>query len=358
MKHLLGILLFALSFTCINVTQAQTQVKKINPEFTNDGGVVYSLPKTSLVIHANITKYTYKAGPYFRYAEKYLGIKDPVTKDHTLYKLEDVRVLNEGIPDPNNTYLITFKKGTTAPFVYLTEEGLLCSINAEYSAEESELQKARKKVKQEKVRDVSVFSEELILAGSISKQAEVAAKQIYRIRESRMNILTGEADNLPPDGEAMKIVIQQLEEEERALTNLFAGVITKQQDYYETTIEPSESPQRIIAFRFSDLRGALPSDDLGGTPIYLKTTPIQIAPQLTEKELAKKMKSLKGVVYNVPGSVMVELSKQGEILFQEELPVAQFGTKQSLTKQMFENDKAPIKVYFIPETGALKQIIQ
>lgn len=58
--------------------------------------------------------------------------------------------------------------------------------------------------------DASVFSEELLMAGSTAKQAEVAAKQIYRIRESRLNILTGEADNLPPDGEAMKLVIQQL----------------------------------------------------------------------------------------------------------------------------------------------------
>lgn len=47
------------------------------------------------------------------------------------------------------------------------------------------------------------------MAGSTARQAEVAAKQIYRIRESRLNILTGEADNLPPDGEAMKLVIQQ-----------------------------------------------------------------------------------------------------------------------------------------------------
>ena len=54
--------------------------------------------------------------------------------------------------------------------------------------------------------DASVFSEELLMAGSTAKQAEVAAKQIYRVRESRLNILTGEADNLPPDGEAMKLV--------------------------------------------------------------------------------------------------------------------------------------------------------
>ncbi|KAI4367809.1 hypothetical protein C825_000006 [Parabacteroides sp. ASF519] len=76
--------------------------------------------------------------------------------------------------------------------------------------------------------DASVFSEELLMAGSTARQAEVAAKQIYRIRESRLNILTGDADNLPPDGEAMKLVIQQLEEQEKALTNLFTGILTKE----------------------------------------------------------------------------------------------------------------------------------
>ena len=64
------------------------------------------------------------------------------------------------------------------------------------------------------------MSEELLMAGSTAKQAEVAAKQIYRIRESRMNILTGDADNLPPDGEAMKLVIQQLEEQEKSANQL------------------------------------------------------------------------------------------------------------------------------------------
>ena len=72
------------------------------------------------------------------------------------------------------------------------------------------------------------FRKSCWMAGSTARQAEVAAKQIYRIRESRLNILTGDADNLPPDGEAMKLVIQQLEEQEKALTNLFTGILTKE----------------------------------------------------------------------------------------------------------------------------------
>ena len=66
------------------------------------------------------------------------------------------------------------------------------------------------------------------MAGSTSRQAEVAAKQIYRIRESRLDILTGEADNLPPDGDAMKLVIQQLEAQEQALSQLFTVFVLVQ----------------------------------------------------------------------------------------------------------------------------------
>lgn len=121
-------------------------------------------------------------------------------------------MINRGIPDPERTYIVEFKAGTVAPYAYLTEDGLLCSINAEYTSEQSEEEAAAKKNKgATKVSDPSVFSEELLMAGSTARQAEVAAKQIYRIRESRLGILTGDADNLPPDGDAMKIVISELE---------------------------------------------------------------------------------------------------------------------------------------------------
>lgn len=195
---------------------AQTKVVKKNAVKANNFGITYSLPKTQLIVDSEVTKVTCKAGPYYKYAEKYLGVKDAITEDKVYYELGKVSLVNKGIPDPDNTYIVEFKSGTVAPYAYLTEEGLLCSINAEYTPEESELETIKKSGQAPvKVTDASVFSEELLMAGSTARQAEVAAKQIYRIRESRLNILTGDADNLPPDGEAMKLVIQQLEEQEK-----------------------------------------------------------------------------------------------------------------------------------------------
>ena len=324
---------------------AQTKVVKKNAVKANNFGITYSLPKTSLVVDAEVTKVTCKAGPYYQYAEKYLGVKDAVTEDKVYFDLGKISLINRGLPDADNTYIVEFKQGTVAPYAYLTEDGLLCSINAEYTPVESELDAVKKnKGPQQKVTDTSVFSEELLMAGSTAKQAEVAAKQIYRIRESRLNILTGEADNLPPDGEA--------------LTNLFTGILTKETEHYEVSIIPHDNLDKEVLFRFSKQLGIVDADDLGGTPVYMNLKATERAPILDAKEAEKKDKSLKGIVYNVPGKASIEILMNKKTLYKGEAQITQFGTREGLAPVMFEDKKAPVKVLFYPETGAIKQIIQ
>ena len=338
---------------------AQTKVIKKNAVKANNFGITYSLPKTSLLVNAEVIKITSKAGPYYKYAEKYLGVKNAISEDKVYYQLGKISLENKGIPDPDNTYIVEFKSGTVAPYAYLTEEGLLCSINAEYMPEKSTTEEARKRKQQSgQIANASVLSEELLMAGSTAKQAEVAAKQIYRIRDSRLNILTGEADNLPPDGEAMKLVIQQLEEQEQALTNLFTGIQVRDTSDYEITIDPYDDLEKEILFRFSPLLGIVAADDLGGAPVYLDLKAIDRAPALEPKEAEKKEKSLKGIIYNIPGKASIAISMNKKTLLKGEVQVTQFGTQEGLAPVMFEDKKAPVKIYFYPETGAIKQIIQ
>lgn len=338
---------------------AQTKVVKKNAVKSNNFGVTYTLPLTTFIVDAEVTKVTSKAGPYYKYAEKYLGVKEVITEDKTLYLIDKITLQNKGIPDKDNTYIVEFKSGTLAPYVYLTEEGMLCTINAEFETLQNEADSVKKKkAAPASVTPASVLSEELLMAGSTAKQAEVAAKQIYRIRESRLNILTGEADNLPPDGEAMKLVIEQLEQQERALTNLFTGVVTKESSTSTFTIHPTGDMDKEILFRFSDLLGVLDADDLGGAPVYLNLTATEKAPVLDPKEAEKKEKSMKGIIYNIPGKASIEIKLNNKTLYKGEEQVTQFGSKESLAPSMLEDKKAPVKVYFYPETGAIKQIIQ
>ena len=72
---------------------AQTKVVKANAVKANDYGVTYSLPKTQLVVDAEVTKVSCKAGPYYPYAEKYLGVKNVVTEDEVYYELGKVTLV-------------------------------------------------------------------------------------------------------------------------------------------------------------------------------------------------------------------------------------------------------------------------
>ena len=336
---------------------AQTKVVKKNAVKANNFGITYSLPKTSLIVEAEVTKVTCKAGPYYQYAEKYLAVQDAIAEDAVYYELGKVRLINRGVPDPDNTYIVEFKPGTVAPYAYLTEDGLLCSINTEYVPAEEKAEKKAVAAKQGAAQN-SVLSEELLMAGSTARQAEVAAKQIYRIRESRMDILTGEADNLPPDGEAMKLGIQQLEAQEQTLSHLFTGTTEKTTDLYEVSIIPSDELDKEVIFRFSKQLGIVDADDLGGAPVYMNLIATERAPQLEPKEAEKKEKSLKGIIYNVPGKAKVEITMGKRTLYKGEAQITQFGTQEGLAPVMFEDKKAPVKISFYPETGAIKQIIQ
>ncbi|MDR2138148.1 MAG: DUF4831 family protein [Tannerella sp.] len=336
---------------------AQTRVEKKVATKAGGYGVTYSLPKTSLIINVEVTKTTCKAGPYYKYAEKYLGVTDAVTEDRVNYELGKFTLTNKGIPDANNTYTVEFKAGTVAPYAYLTEDGLLCCINAEYTPQAPAIEKAMENETASKSSS-AVFTEELLMAGSMVRQAEVAAKQIFHIRESRMNILTGDSENLPPDGEAMKLVIKKLEDEEAVLTRLFTGMCTKETSYYDVTLIPQEDLEEEVLFRFSRKLGILDADDLGGEPIYISLKASERAPVLDPKEAEKKAKSMKGLIYNVPGKAQIEIKSGLKTLYKGEIPVVQFGTTESLAPTLFEDKKNPVKIFFYPETGAIKQIIQ
>jgi hypothetical protein len=335
---------------------AQTRVEKKVATKATGYGVTYYLPKTVFVITVEMTKTTYKAGPYFRYADIHLGIKDPVMEDMVSYELDKVSLINKGIPDLENTYVVEFKTGTVAPYVFLTEDGLLCSINTEYIPIESVAKTNPPVAESEDLNVTTLFTEEYLKASSEAKRAEILSKEINLRRERKMDILTGVADYMPPDGESMKLVIKGLEDQEKMLTRLFAGSSTKETFSREIMLIPQDNINDEVLFRFSKKQGMLDADDLGGDPVYINLRILERAPELSPKEAEKKEKAMKGIIYNLPGKARVEIKTVQNTLYRGELQIVQFGTQENLTPIMFEDKKSPIKVTFYPETGTIKQI--
>ena len=344
---------------------AQTKVIKKTAAKTNDYGVRYFLPKSVLEIQASVSKIEMKAGPYYKYAEKYLGTSNIVVENKTNYELESIQVYAKGVPDKDKSYIVELKQGTTAPFVYLTENGLICTINAEYisPAEKTPVNEKAPVVSNPKLSPEALFTEEYLQAGSTAKMAEIAAKQIYKIRESRMDIITGNADNAPSDGAAMKLVLEQLDAQEKALVELFTGTsIRSAVKTLTLEIEPNAEKEKEIIFRFSKYLGIVGKEDLSGQPVYLNLKEIEkenlVIETVNTKNKKKEKNSDNGVFYNVPGRGNLEIYFGTNSLYKGTFDITQFGTTEVLANPIFENKKAPVKVYFYPETGGVKKIEQ
>lgn len=73
------------------------------------------------------------------------------------------------------------------------------------------------------------------MAGSTVKMAEGIAKQIYSIREGRLD-RGRPGRNHAKDGESMKIMLEQMDRREQELTQLFTG---------KTTVEALTTPSPI-----------------------------------------------------------------------------------------------------------------
>ncbi|HTN68427.1 MAG TPA: DUF4831 family protein [Dysgonamonadaceae bacterium] len=352
--------LFFILFSLFSIS-AQTPIRH-NALKSNDYGVVYSLPITQLDFELKITKTTYKRGSYYQFAKQYLSIDNPIVEDKVIYSLDEVEVHNKGISDKNNSYLIKFRPNTVEPYVYLTRDGLICAINENAPLNE-EVTPSRSQIKSSPVIDAkSLLTEEMLLAGSRSKQAELIAKQIFELRLSRSDILTGEAVNMPPDGEAYQLVMDQINMQEKALLELFSGSVQTESTSKTVSLIPEyENIDREVLFRFSEKLGLVNADDLSGEPAYLSL--INNSPQpeveLTDRQLRQLEKKFsEGIVYNIPSKAQLTISFRNQVLINKEVDIVQYGTQDVLTRRMFDNRKEPIKVVFYPELGAIKQIIQ
>ena len=355
--NIIILLILMVSFSSL---YAQKTIR-VNAVKANDYGVVYSLPKSSFEITLLVKKSNFHRGEFYTYAQPYLGINNPITENKIVHTLEEITVDNKGIANKEESFMVEFKDKSFEPYLTLREDGVIVAVNSEgeVAVKDEKPLPAQETVMGNPRR---YFSQETLMAGSTAKQAELVARQILDLRRSRTDILTGEADNMPPDGTAYKVVMDQIDLQEKVLTGLFSG--TEEVEYLRISyvVIPNEGNinRRIVA-RFSELLGPVDADNLAGEPIYFsltsKTPKVEI--ELSERDLKRMEDKLtKGLVYNIPGKANLEVEFRNTPVIRREVDVVQYGTKEVLAKKMFGNMKQPIMVIFYPELGAIKQVIQ
>lgn len=337
---------------------SQTTWQKLSATKASDWGLSYSLPKTVFCFDTEYTKTTLIAGQYYKYAERLLGIKEPIRADSVYYTLDKVSILPTATVDKNSASMVQFK--SIVPYIVLNEEGILCSVNTLPDTTINYKLKplpANYLLTQEDFDSHLALSEETLASGSLGKMAEMAAKQIFRIRESRMDLLSGDADSRPKDGAGIQLILDQLDKQERALTALFTGTVKREKMFVRNRFNPTDIElSHFVLYRFSKHYGVVPADDLSGDPVYLD---IRATDKKDYLPVDPKKKFVKpGLVYLVPGRGIVKLSNASGTIVEGEYFLTQFGIQVSFDPELFTRKKSPAQVVLNPETGAIMSLKQ
>lgn len=343
---------------------AQTAITIYTPGVSTEG-VAYYLPKTAINVSITTAKTTYIPGELCQYAERYLRLTGISDKEDSCHTIQSATITTEGLPDETKLYHILFASNSVAPLVTLTEEGILQAINTSVPDKRQTAATALAPTAKAVRLARSYMTEEMLMTGSKAKLAELVAKEIYAIRESKNLIIRGQNEHMPKDAESLQIILAGLDEQENALTQLFTGSTTTETATQTYQVIPGEGAERIILGRFSRKLGLLHGDDLAGFPIYIDIKNKQSIPEPTAEAVAEaaKGKSKKsrnagiqdGLVYNLPGKADVKVYTNTRDLIEETLSIAQFGKTETLSSTLLTKKK-DIKVILDPITGALLRV--
>lgn len=373
MKKLLTSLLLALP--CL--LAAQIYSYPLTDSLPNDAHV-YHLPKTGLDIcfHIRCTEET--PGELARYAERFLGQNqaDIITEQTCIHDIVSVDACSYTLADNDMRFYIlpakdnkgkSFNKKQNIESPSLTticnQDGILLAVNAvpeNIKPNSNTCEKACTPIPQalpqaHQGRSQNYVTQEMKLANSSLKTAELAARQIFSLRETRLALLHGELENYPTDGEGFKLFLQELNRLEKQYLELFVG--QRKESIYHVHIQytPSKDTSHDIVCRFSSQNGLLSKDDLSGRPIYClieqdKKEIIQTPDSLCfsgKKKTIIKTEEPAGLYYYQPERVKVTLKDGNRMLWHQELMLAQMG--QLLRMKSHDN----LSVTLDPETGAI-----
>jgi len=352
-----GIVLAVASLTA----GAQT-VQKFTASKNNEYGLAYSLPVTVLDVTVETQTTVCKPGEFYKYARRYFNVEDPITAESVKVEVKSVTIGTHGESNPDERYLVTFKPGYT-PFMMIGDNGMPLAINTEtiYTPDKVSLPEpvAAKPTPLEKPAARQAMSEEIMQSQSTAKRAELTAAQIFALRQSRNDLITGQADQMPPDGKSMELILNNINDQEAALMAMFVGTTQTSTDVVTLNYTPAGDTDieshRVLA-RVSATNGIVSADDLSGAPVYLSLN-VTDRPEMPRDAKGKVMEVPRDAfIYALPGKVDVDIEYNGRQMASATVEMAQYGIKYGLKPNTFTDKKAPAYAVFDPATGAIVEL--
>lgn len=369
--------LFLCALCATLMLAAQTNVTRFTPG-TRPQGIVYALPKTEVVVEVKAQCVREIPGPFYQYAERYLAVKNFISHESAVWKVTNVSIGTKPVVDESKMYQVLPDKKGWANNISFYSSCLIKGVNIpkashsvdphnissdfraphqrdkeRYDGEKNDKSASKKcKIAERKSDsfDFSCLKEEALVSSSIPKMAEMAAKQIYEIRENRAAIIGAELEVLP-DGTALKAMLKEMDEQEAKLLELFLGkriVVEETKSYF---ITPTKDEVDFVIARISTDEGLKSADDVMGNPIYIS---IKGSYKTIPEETKKEAKQKKGFYYNVPGEAVISVFVDNKIKETKVVPMPQFGYSIALPAD-FINKKVG-SLLFNKNTGEIRAI--
>jgi len=234
-------LAFALLF-CAGVAAAQNPYIAFSGATEGADGVTVSDPRTTLAVDVTVVCDRTLAGPYARYAQKYLGVRAPLT-DKTVWS---VRSASVALLDPQTLYESDAPAAPTQQAVsYAAADDSFARIQPDKMS---------------------------MTMPTLEDAARDAANAVFSLRRHRVELITGEAgENV--FGEGLQAALDEIARLEQSYLELFLGkrIVTTETRRY--AVYPSSDKKQYIVCRFNTVDGLLPESDLSGDMVLLQIEP-------------------------------------------------------------------------------------
>lgn len=277
----ISLIIVAMLFIVANLS-AQQFVKKRVGFYTEGGVTVLADANTTLALDLTIQHEEFVAGPYARYAQKYLGSRAS-QMDRSICSIVDAQI-------------------AVAADDYYMAEGVESTIVNGTSTNLSFPAVLPDKLS---TRDIS-----------LEEAAMAAAEKLLDLRKVRLELITGELGD-GVYGAGLQSALAEIARIEESYLELFYGKSAVSYTTHRIYLPVDASRNTIIAARFNSDEGLLNIDNLDGDIVMVNIVPSNV--EYPESNVKGK------VHYRFANNATVVVSLGQEVLTSRVLPIYEFG---------------------------------
>ena len=220
------------------------------------GTVSYALPQTTITLEVEAVRENFYAGPYAKFAQKYLGV-DARQEDQKTCSLTAVKMTPVIEADQSNRFFITPDKNSMS-FLSLTSQGLIAVNDGSFGngsqwrfASQAGADFSDKGVSSNLTSEATTLfrgvdgnrvgvQQNMVVQKSLEQRAKEAAEMIFDLRKKRVQIVTGDTD-ATYSGEAMGAALAEIAALEKEYMSMFIGYSDFQTQKLKCDVVPEKN---------------------------------------------------------------------------------------------------------------------